>query len=85
MAAQRDSSVAAMKAILLRRPGGPDALEYTDEPTPVPGGEHRAVSPLCVSLRSTASTTARISARRQQIRCSTISPPGGSSHCSMPA
>jgi len=26
-----------MKAILLRRPGGPEALEYVDVPTPVPG------------------------------------------------
>ena len=26
-----------MKAILLRHPGGPEALEYTDVPTPVPG------------------------------------------------
>jgi hypothetical protein len=26
-----------MKAILLRRPGGPDALEYIGVPTPVPG------------------------------------------------
>jgi NADPH:quinone reductase len=26
-----------MKAILLRRPGGPSALEYVDVPTPVPG------------------------------------------------
>src|SRR5690348_374843 len=26
-----------MKAILLRRPGGPEALEYTDVPTPAPG------------------------------------------------
>ena len=34
---RRDSSLAAMKAIVLRRPGGPDALEYTDVPTPVPG------------------------------------------------
>ena len=34
---QRDSSVALMKAILLRRPGGPEALEYTEVPTPVPG------------------------------------------------
>jgi NADPH:quinone reductase len=25
-----------MKAILLRRPGGPPALEYVDVPTPVP-------------------------------------------------
>jgi NADPH2:quinone reductase len=25
-----------MKAILLRRPGGPSALEYVDVPTPVP-------------------------------------------------
>src|SRR6201987_5410053 len=28
-----------MKAILLRRPGGPNALEYTDVPTPVPGDD----------------------------------------------
>ena len=28
-----------MKAILLRRPGGPDALEYTDVPTPVPSDD----------------------------------------------
>ena len=26
-----------MKAILLRRPGGPEALEYVEVPTPVPG------------------------------------------------
>ena len=26
-----------MKAIVLRRPGGPDALEYAAVPTPVPG------------------------------------------------
>jgi len=26
-----------MKAILLRRPGGPEALEYAEVPTPVPG------------------------------------------------
>jgi NADPH:quinone reductase len=26
-----------MKAILLRQPGGPEALEYTEVPTPVPG------------------------------------------------
>jgi NADPH2:quinone reductase len=26
-----------MKAILLRRPGGPSALEYFDVPTPRPG------------------------------------------------
>jgi NADPH2:quinone reductase len=26
-----------MKAILLRRPGGPSALEYVDVPTPQPG------------------------------------------------
>jgi len=26
-----------MKAILLRRPGGPEALDYTEVPTPVPG------------------------------------------------
>ena len=26
-----------MKAILLRRPGGPQALEYVEVPTPVPG------------------------------------------------
>jgi NADPH:quinone reductase len=25
-----------MKAILLRRPGGPEALEYTDVPRPAP-------------------------------------------------
>ena len=28
-----------MKAILLRRPGGPEALEYTEVPTPVPGND----------------------------------------------
>ena len=26
-----------MKAILLRQPGGPEALEYVEVPTPVPG------------------------------------------------
>jgi NADPH2:quinone reductase len=26
-----------MKAIVLRRPGGPDVLEYTEVPTPLPG------------------------------------------------
>jgi NADPH2:quinone reductase len=26
-----------VKAILLRRPGGPEALEYVEVPTPVPG------------------------------------------------
>jgi hypothetical protein len=34
---ERDSSLAAMKAIVLRRPGGPDALEYTEVPTPAAG------------------------------------------------
>jgi hypothetical protein len=36
-----------MKAILLRRPGGPRALEYVEVPTPVPGeGKSLAVAAL---------------------------------------
>jgi hypothetical protein len=40
-----------MKAILLRRPGGPSALEYIDVPTPQPGegrvGRSGPLRPLC--------------------------------------
>jgi len=33
-----------MKAIRLTKPGGPEALEYVDVPTPVPGNTEVLVS-----------------------------------------
>ena len=40
-----------MKAILLRRPGGPEALEYVEVPTPVPGEGKVLVKADYVALR----------------------------------
>jgi NADPH:quinone reductase-like Zn-dependent oxidoreductase len=76
-ATQRNGSVVAMKAILLRRPGGPDALEYTDVPTPVPGDDEVLVKADTIGV-SMPEVLVRRGAYAWMVSCTASTAHGGS-------